>query len=129
VSPGGVPPVVAFLEAPKTTQDKRSRAAVISVPLHCRNSDGFVTVLARFAHDNRAVPAAEPQFADIAGNLEIRKQTPCTAKDEVGIVSISVPATAVSRTDRKLKAQVTVVDSNGESLERSKLFDVHIPKP
>jgi hypothetical protein len=39
-SPGGKPPVVAFVGKPEVTEDKQTGMADVRVPLYCRNSEG-----------------------------------------------------------------------------------------
>lgn len=128
-SPGGAPPLVAFLDEPRPAENKRARALDISVPLYCRNSTENVSVVVSFAHHNQGVPSAQPGYSNPSGNLEVRERIPCPDKEEAAPLEIHIPAAALLGRQRKLKAHIFVFGPDGTPIERSKLFNVHFPKP
>ena len=128
LSPGGRPPVVAFLGQPEARPDNVSGATEIKVPMYCRNSDQPVNLVLAFTKDNRPVKAAKSEFANKDGNLVIYDRADCLEKNETTPVIVRVPAEAIQDRDRALKA-VAYIGSEGEPIAVSKPFDVHFPKP
>jgi hypothetical protein len=129
-SPGGAPPVVAFLENPLAFKNKRSKRVDLSVRLHCRNAESPLTVMVAFTKNNRPVPSHSQVYRDSAGNLLVREEISCPdADEEARPLLINLPATALAASDRRLKGRVVLVDSNGEAIAISQSFDVHFPKP
>jgi hypothetical protein len=126
-SPGGKPPLVAFVGQPEAKEDKESQTADVSVPLYCRNADAPVDLALLFVRDNRPVKASDPQFADKEGNLVFRDKVDCLEKNEGSPIFVHVPASAVSEHDRSLKA-FALIGSEGLPLAESRAFDVHFPK-
>jgi hypothetical protein len=68
-SPGGKPPVVAFLGQPEARENKEERSGDIRIPMYCRNADAPVDVLLTFEKNNHRVRAADPRLADGDENL------------------------------------------------------------
>jgi hypothetical protein len=128
-SPGGAPPLVAFLGEPRPAENKRARTLDISVPLYCRNNTGDVRVVVSFAHKNQGVPSRHPSYSSRSGNLEARERIPCPNKEDATPAEIRIPAAALLGRDRKLKAEIFVLGPDGALIERSKIFNVHFPKP
>jgi hypothetical protein len=126
-SPGGPPPVVAFLGQPTSKENKDNATADVSVPLYCRNSEAPIDLVLTFQKDKRPVMAADPELADKAGSLVIHDKLKCSEKNEAGATMVRVPATAVSEHDRSTTAAAYVV-SDGQVIAGSKMFDVHFPK-
>jgi hypothetical protein len=125
-SPGGHPPLIAFVGHPEAKENKSTASADVSVPMYCRNADRPVDAIILFQKDKHPVQSADPQFADKAGNLAYRQEITCPTKDEAPVV-ISIPATAVSPHDRSVKAMVFVA-TDSSLIAQSKMFDVHFPK-
>jgi len=125
-SPGGSPPVVAFLGQPQATENKTSETADVSLPMYCRNSDSPVDVVLVFRKDNHPVKASDPQFTDKNGNFAFHDKVACLEKNENSPVVLQVPAEAISGHDRNLKA-VAYVEANDEPIAGSKEFDIHFP--
>lgn len=126
LSPGGVPPVVAFLEKVTAKENKRDKTADISVPIYCHNAN-TAEVVVLFEKDKQLVKANDPTLADNAGNLFFASKVDCSDREGLPAL-LRLPATAVSERDRKVKAFVSVFDSNNQLIEQSKKFDVKFPK-
>lgn len=125
-SPGGRPPVVAFVGHPEAKENKSTAMADIIVPLYCRNATTAVDAIVLFQKDKRPVRAASEQFADKEGNLAFREEITCPTNDEAP-VTISIPATVVSNRDRSVKAMVFIA-TDRSLIAQSKMFNVHFPK-
>ena len=126
-SPGGKPPVVAFLGQPETRENKEGQSADVRIPMYCRNADVPLDVRLTFQKNNHRVRAADPQLADKDGNLVFHEQVVCLDKDDTGPALFRVPASAVTETDRSVKS-TAFVGTGGELIAASKAFDVHFPK-
>jgi len=126
-SPGGRPPVVAFLRTPDAKENKETGTADVSVPIYCRNATGPVGLAIVFEKDNRPLRAADTEYADSAGNLIFRQHVDCADKDEAMPALAKIPSFAVSGHDRTAKATLFVTNE-GEIIAASKPFDVHFPK-
>lgn len=116
-SPGGTPPVVAFLGEPSAQERKRAKTTDVTLPIYCRNASGPLTLLVRLEgkHD------VEPSF--------FQHTVSCTDKDDAEPVGISIPAANVTGRDRKVKVDITVLDPDRIPIGRSKTFKAHVPKP
>jgi Zn-dependent protease with chaperone function len=125
-SPGGSPPIVAFVGQPEVKENKATETADVSVPLYCRNSDRPVDFTLVFEKDNHPVKAADAEFSDKDGNLVFHERADCLEKNETIPVLVHIPARAVSAHDRSVKA-TAYVWSQGNLVGNSKLFDVHFP--
>jgi hypothetical protein len=126
-SPGGLPPVVAFLGHPEAHENKNTLMVDISVPLYCRNATDPVQMALIFQKDNRPILSADPKFASEDGSLVIRQSVPCPEKDDEAPTQLHIPATAVYDHDRSAKGTI-LVESLGQTIADSKSFDVHFPK-
>ena len=128
-SPGGLPPVVAFLGQPIVSKDKQYRAADISLPLSCRNAHRPVAVFLTFSSKGAPVPSADPSLRDSHGNLMIRQEVKCSDKESTLPIDVKIPSAALAPGKRRrLKAQVTILDSSGDLIGRSKVLKVQVPK-
>lgn len=127
LSPGGRPPVVAFLGKISAIENKREKTADISVPLSCHNATDPVRVVMLFEKDRQPVKANDPAWADKNGNLLFSSTLKCSDND-VPPAAFRLPAAAVNKADRKLKAFLVVFDSENHLLDQSKKFDVRFPK-
>ena len=129
LSPGGPPPVVAFLGEPVVRENKQAKTAEVAVPLYCRNTVEPLTLVLHLTRKNQRVPSSAPAFSNSNGNLEIRQSSPCLDKDSAAPALLGVPGTALDGKARKVKGQIAVVGPNGSVLEMSKGFDLRVPKP
>lgn len=127
LSPGGGPPVVAFIGKPQAKENKETQTADITVPLFCRNAEGPVVLVVVFLKDNRPVKAADPEFADKDGNLTFAQNADCPAREDNTPLEVHVPARAVSAGERSLKAEA-LIGNKSELIARSAVFDIHFPK-
>lgn len=125
-SPGGSPPVVAFLGQPAAKENKATETADVALPIYCRNSEEPVDVVLTFQKDHHPVKAADPQFADKDGNLAFHDKADCLERNETTPVVLHIPASAVSDHDRSISA-TAYVGSHGELIAGQKTFDVHFP--
>jgi len=126
-SPGGRPPVIAFLGQPEATENKKAGRADISIPLYCRNANAPLDVLLAFEKDNHPVKSADAGLANKDGNLIVREKAECFDRNDNVPVVLHVASTAVTDHDRSTKAMVMIGDG-AAVLAASKLFDVHFPK-
>ena len=128
-SPGGAPPAVAFLGNTRGVENKGASTGDLTLALSCRNIGESVGLLIRLT--NRAgapVPGVVSDYGDASGNIVIRERAACVDADAARPTIIHIPTAIISAQDRKLRAQVDVLGSRDELLERSKVFDVHFPK-
>jgi hypothetical protein len=126
-SPGGTPPVVAFMGEPNSKENKNDGFADVSVPLYCRNTQEAVDLILVFQKDGQPVHSAEASFADDKGNLVAHEKVTCPEKDEAGPTLVRVPATVVDDHDRSTVAAAYVAN-NGQVIAGSKTFEIHFPK-
>jgi len=127
LSPGGNPPVVAFLTEPTSRANAQSGTADVSVPVSCRNATEPVNVVLMFEKDSHPVQANDERFADKDGNLVFSQKADCSEKDSPAPISVEVPDTAVSNHDRSVKATVIVI-ADGGVIASSKAVNVQFPK-
>jgi hypothetical protein len=127
-SPGGSPPLVVFLGKPTSVEDKNGRAAIINLPIYCRNAKEKVTVELLFSKDNHAVHSESTALQSETGALTVRRSYQCGDKDDAVPFTASIPSSAVTANDRKMHAQAVVLSSDNKRLERSDAFNVHVPK-
>ena len=127
-SPGGQPPVVAFVGNPRSTTNNTNGTADLALPVYCRNASEPVSLVIHFSKDTHLVQSNNEQCRDSAGNLEVRQQILCLDRDDADPLGLHLPASLVSEKDRKVEAHAVVVTSTGEILERFKDIDVHFPK-
>jgi Zn-dependent protease with chaperone function len=124
-SPGGLPPVVAFLGQPNAREDKQQECSSITVPLQCRNAREPVVVMLRFFDGKNPAASANPDYRDPSGSLMYTTKFECPEAEDKPL-TIQIPSSATL--NRNLNAQAFVVDTNGNLLEESSHFDVHFPK-
>jgi hypothetical protein len=127
-SPGGLPPSVAFLTKPSSSEDKKNKTLDIRIPLYCRNTIAPIDVVLTFSQNAQPVPSADAAFRDVKGNLAVRDQFRGGDKDDSQPFSVEIPASAVLERERKIKARAAVFEANGTLLAVGNEFDVHIPK-
>jgi len=128
-SPGGKPPLVAFVGKASAQENKQARTADLTLPIYCRNATEPLQFVILFRKDKRPVQAIDDQHRDEHGDLVFRQESDCSEKTEASPVAIHLPTTLVSKDNRKLEALVYVYSKNGEFVEEFKPFDVHFPKP
>jgi hypothetical protein len=126
-SPGGSPPVVAFLGKPVMSENRQEGFANLKIPLYCRNSQKPLDIVVMLQKDNRRVKALDPAFADQKGDFVLHQRAECVDKDDAVPVSIHIPAKAISSNDRSVKAEVAIA-SDIEPIAMTKSFDLHLPK-
>ncbi len=114
-SPGGAPPLVAFLGDPAARENKSTKSLDVSVPLSCLHVASFVTVAMHLAPKKGGTPQ------------EVRRSVQCSEASQTTL--ISVPASSVESRERKFKATVGVISEDGKLIEMSKSFDVRVPRP
>jgi hypothetical protein len=128
-SPGGKPPLVAFVGKPTALENKQSKTADLSLPVYCRNATEHLQLLILFEKDKHFVQANDDQYRDEKGNLVFKQDFECSEKTEATPIIVHLPATMLSRDNRKVEALVYVHTARGEFLEEFKRFSVHFPKP
>ena len=127
-SPGGQPPVVAFAGNPRSTTNKVKGTADLELPLYCRNVSEPLSLVVHFSKDKHPLQTSNEQYRNSAGNLEVRQKIVCLDREDAAPLNLHLPASLVSEKDRKTEAQVFVLTSTGEVLERFKSLDVKFPK-
>jgi PEGA domain/Peptidase family M48/PDZ domain len=124
-SPGGAPPVVAFLGQPEAKMNKQDGTADVTIPVYCRNTMDKVDLVLAFNKDNHPVAAVDSQYAGQDGGLAFHEKVDCLETGTNSIV-LRVPASAVSSHDRSVKA-AAYVESDGQTIAGSTAFDVRFP--
>jgi beta-barrel assembly-enhancing protease len=124
-SPGGRPPVVAFIGRPSAMEDKARKGASIIIPLQCRNTREPVSVLIRFFDGQNPATTSDLNYQDPSGKLMRNTSYSCSETDTAPL-TVQTPRSAAPR--RKIKAQVLVMDARGNTLEQSARFDVSFPR-
>lgn len=128
-SPGGTPPAVAFVTDVRGTENKSMGSGDVVLALTCRNATGPINVVVHVTKDNgRTSPQTLTQYTDPSGNVAISAPVVCSDADSAKPAIVHIPTALVSDSDRKLRAQVELLDVNSKLLERSRKFDVHFPK-
>lgn len=128
-SPGGEPPLVAFAGKPTAQQNKRTKTADLALPIYCRNASTPLKFLINFRKDRRPVQALDEQHRNDRGELVFRQDFACSERTEATPVVVRLPATLVSKHERKVEALVYVYSGEGFFLEEYKPFEVRFPKP
>jgi hypothetical protein len=128
-SPGGKPPLVAFIGKPSALENKKSKTADLSLPVYCRNAASPLKFVISFRKDKRLIQALDEQYRNDRGELVFRQDFECSEKTEATPIVVHLPATLVSKDERKVEAVVYVYSGDGVFLEEFKPFDVHFPKP
>lgn len=124
LSPGGVPPPVAFLGNVTSTENKPQHTADVSVPIFCRNEQQPVSVVVVFLKDNGVIKTGTSE-GDV---LHFTEKVQCADNENSMPLVVHVPAETITGHDRKLDARLIVVSSEGTTLEESKQFKVVFPK-
>ena len=128
-SPGGKPPMVAFVGKPSAQENKKTKTADLTLPVYCRNAASPLKFVINFHKDKRLIQALDEQYRNDRGELVFRQDFECSEKTEATPIVVHLPATLVSKNERKVKAVVYVYSGDGVFLEEFKPFDVHFPKP
>jgi hypothetical protein len=128
-APGGVPPLVAFVGKPTTQENKQSKTADLSLPIYCRNATELLQLAILFRKDGRMVQASDQEHRTDKGELIFKQQFECSEKTEATPIVVHLPATLVSKENRKVQANVFVYSMEGKFVEEFKSIDVHLPKP
>lgn len=128
-SPGGKPPLVAFVGKPSAQENKQSKTADVTLPIYCRNTKEPLQFVILFRKDKRLLQAVDDQHRDEHGNLVFRQDFDCSDKTEATPIVVHLPATLVHKDDRKPEALVYVHSGGGQLIEEFKPFGVHFPKP
>lgn len=128
-SPGGTPPVVAFAGGGKAQENKEAQTADLSLPIYCRNATEPLQLLILFEKDHQLLRSESIEYSDDKGNLAFHEEFECSEKSEAIPIVIHLPASLVTKDQRKVKALASVYDGNHSLVETFKPFDVHFPKP
>jgi len=128
-SPGGKPPLVAFVGKPIAQENKQAKTADLTLPIYCRNATEPLQLVIQFLKNKQLLQAIDDQHRNERGVLIFQQGFDCSEKTEASPVVVHLPATLVSKDDRKLKALVYVYSQDGHFLEEFNPFDVHFPKP
>ncbi len=126
-SPGGGPPMVAFLGRPESLENVQGGYVDLRVPLYCRNSDAPVDLLVFLQRKHQPVKAINPDFSDKNGNFLLRQRLGCPHKEDALPISIQIPAAAVPDRDRSVQAEV-FVSEDGALVAQSNRFELRFPK-
>ena len=111
-SPGGLPPLLAFLGDPQVSAAPEPSTVELRVPLHCRNARGPVSVV------------LSPEHGSDIGK-EFRQETHCPEQED-GVLRVPLDqAQAGSR--RSFRARVSVYGTDGRLRALSKAFEVRFP--
>ncbi|OLB40385.1 MAG: hypothetical protein AUH11_02010 [Acidobacteria bacterium 13_2_20CM_57_17] len=128
-SPGGRPPLVAFVGKPSAQENKQAKTADLTLPVYCPNATEPLQFVILFRKDKRLLQSVDEQHRDDRGELVFRQEFECSEKTEAVPIVVHLPATLVSKDDRKAQAIVYVYSKDGDFLEEFKPFDIHFPKP
>ncbi|HEV2491405.1 MAG TPA: M48 family metallopeptidase [Candidatus Acidoferrales bacterium] len=128
-SPGGKPPLVAFVGKPTAQENKQAKTADLTLPIYCRSATEPLQLVVLFRKDKHLVQAIDDQHRDKQGDLTFREDFDCSEQSEAYPLLLHLPATLVSKDERKVEALVYIYSSNGDLLEEFKAFGVHFPKP
>jgi hypothetical protein len=127
-SPGGVPPLVAFVGKPVAIENKQTRTADLVLPIYCRNAVAPLRLFINFRKNKRTLITENKEYQNQRGELMFQQEFDCSEKTEATPVVVHLPATLVSKDDRKSEALVLVYSNTGDFLEAYKPFEVHFPK-
>jgi hypothetical protein len=127
-SPGGKPPLVAFVGNPSAQENKQTKTADLTLPIYCRNATEPLQFVILFRKDKRLIQAVDDQHRNERGELVFRQDFDCSEKTEASPIVLHLPATLVPKDNRKLETLVYVYSKDGDFLEEFKPFDLHFPK-
>jgi hypothetical protein len=108
-------------------EEKQASAARISIPMYCRNESDAVTVTLLFQKDGQPIPTSDQTVRNNKGELQVQDAYKCGERSEAAPFEVSLNSAAVPKEDHKLKARA-LVSVNGNLLEASQEFEVHVPK-
>jgi hypothetical protein len=128
-SPGGVPPLVAFAGKPSVQENRQNKTADLMPPIYCRNATEPVVAIIFFQKDHKLVKSDSQEYSDTKGDLVFRQQFECNEKSDASPVAVHLPATLVTKDNRKVEAFVGVFSKDGDFLDEFKAITVHFPKP
>jgi hypothetical protein len=128
VSPGGTPPLVAFVGRPSARENKKDKTADLMLPIYCRNATEPLQFVILFHKDKQAVRAIDEEHSSDHGKLTYRQTFNCSEKTEAQPLVVHLPATLVANSDRKLEATAYVFSATGEFVEQYRAISVHFPK-
>jgi len=129
VSPGGMPPLVAFVGKPSAQENKKDKTADLTLPIYCRNATGPLQFIILFRKDKVAVKAIDEEHRNDRGELTYRQNFECSEKSEAQPLVVHLPATIVAKNDRKMEATTYVFSGTGQFIEEYKPVSIHFPKP
>ena len=121
--------MVAFVGKPSAQENKKTKTADLTLPVYCRNATEPLQFVINFRKDKRPIKAPDERHRNDRGELVFRQDFECSEKTEATPIVVHLPATLVSKNERKVKAVVYVYSGDGVFLEEFKPFDVHFPKP
>lgn len=110
-------------------ENKQSKTADLTLPIYCRNAVEPLQLIILFQKDKHLIQAADQEHRTEKGELAFRQEFECSEKTEAVPIIVHLPATLVSKDDRKPQALAYVYSKDGEFLDEFKPFDVHFPKP
>jgi len=128
-SPGGMPPLVAFVGKPSAQENKKDKTADLTLPIYCRNATEPLQFTILFRKDKVPVKAIDDEHRNDRGELTYRQNFDCSEKSEAQPVVVHLPATIVAKNDRKLEATTYVFSGAGQFIEEYRPVSVHFPKP
>ena len=121
--------MVAFVGKPSAQENKKTKSADLTLPVYCRNAASPLKFVINFHKDKHLIQALDEQYRNDRGELVFRQTFECSEKTEATPIVVHLPATLVSKDERKVRALVYVYSGDGVFLEEFKPFDVHFPKP
>jgi hypothetical protein len=122
-------PLTVSFDTPSAQENKRTKTADLTLPVYCRNATNALKFVMNFYKDKRPIQALDEQYRNDRGELVFRQDFECSEKTEATPIVVHLPATLVSKDERKVRTLVYVYSGDGVFLEEFKPFDVHFPKP
>ena len=92
-SPGGKPPLVAFVGKPSSVENKQTKTADLTLPIYCRNATEPVQLIILFQKDKHLIQSADQEHRAEKGELVFKQGFECTEKTESIPVIIHLLAT------------------------------------
>ncbi len=115
-SPGGAPPMVAFVGKAVVTKENHDGFTTVSVPVSCRNTIEPVAALVTFGAKSGAHGPV------------IRQDFICLDKEDSTPLLLHVPASAAIDKTRRMIADVRILTSDGKTLEATNHIGFEVPK-
>ncbi|HLZ91056.1 MAG TPA: M48 family metalloprotease [Candidatus Acidoferrum sp.] len=128
-SPGGAPPLVAFVGKPSAEENKKDKTADLTLPIYCRNATEPLQFVILFHKDKQAVKAIDEEHRNDHGELAYRQSFNCSERTEAQPLVVRLPAALVAKNDRKVEATTYVLSGTGQFVEEYKAVSIHFPKP